>query len=179
MLLMGCYLSGSRTFIFVKSQFKYLLRTAGCCWVFSPFLWELKAKHIMRVGRGIMWILANSNRYVLECLHMCAWLFVHVCAFVFWEERVVTDRVESSQPISQHRCDIDLHRRWSGGMRELIGRQGWGQWEDERGHWLVEWRSLRGEKGLSGRGGGYSMMWVEEVEIVVDGSGGGVLGCVR
>ncbi len=43
------------------------------------------------------------------CVHVCVCVF----AFVFQEERVVPDRAESSQPISQHHCDIDLsaHRR--------------------------------------------------------------------
>lgn len=138
-------------------------------WELSFYDWGLKAtwtEHSVCVTCWCVWILASSNRYVRECLHVCTWLCVYMCvfAFVFQEERVVPDRAESSQPISQHHCDIDLsaHRRWGGGMRGLMGRQEWGQREASKGRRLAGWGSLRGEKGDGKRRGiqGEQSRWV-------------------
>lgn len=134
-------------------------------WDHSSYCSGFKAtrtEHSVCVTYWCIWILASSNRYVRGCLHVCTWLLVGECvcfrvcvfAFVFQEERVVPDRAESSQPISQHRCDIDLsaHRRWGGGMRG--GRwegEGWGRREARRGRRFGGVREFkRGDGGEAG-----------------------------
>lgn len=68
---------------------------------------------------------------------------------VFRAERVILDRPECSQPISQHHCDTDLsarRRRGGGGGegacggRGPVGRRGWGQ--REAGCGVMAFKSL-------------------------------------
>lgn len=58
---------------------------------------------------------------VLTCV--CVRERVHVCICIPRGERVIPDRTESSQPISQHHCDMKLsaHRQQGGGMRGQMG----------------------------------------------------------
>lgn len=64
---------------------------------------------------------------------------VCVCVCIFKEGRVILDRPECSQPISQHHCDIDLSaRRQQGGV---VGGWDGGLWEGAgggRGKQVVE-----------------------------------------
>lgn len=60
---------------------------------------------------------------------------------MFREGRVILDRPECSQPISQHQCDIDLSaRRRQGGGEGPVGRRGWGQ--REAGCGVMAFKSL-------------------------------------
>lgn len=107
------------------SQFKLLSYSAHC---YSLHYWGLKA-----VWKSHSYMLCYMYSGELE--QVCAGVFTYVhltlCAcvcvfaFVFQEERVVPDRAESSQPISQSCCDIDLSacRRWGGG-KARVGAEG-------------------------------------------------------
>lgn len=50
---------------------------------------------------------------MLASVHLMLSLYVCIC--ILRRERVILDRTESSQPISQHHCDIDLSARRRGG----------------------------------------------------------------